>query len=308
MKKIKYIVGAFSALIMFFACEQGIELNSGITDPTIDTSKKPSGVITGDLVANLGNSVTINVTVGSDNGSDIKDVGVILMKGDVSDFGIETPGVIFSNGNTSKTGESEITAGGLSIGTLYSYRAYSTNVNGITYGEVKNFTTVAVFYTPYKTNFSEAVGMRDYWVLDNYTGYDESGQDPVWFMDPSVYGAPASWGQSIAVYNSGAPGEIYKIISPQIMIAEKDTLSFSFYIGLFGAPKPAEIKVYIAEDLNNLGDPVKDWSLNSGGRTTIPMAAYLNKSIQVVWVVEKGDVFFYLFAIAKTTKTSVLFP
>lgn len=308
MKRIKYIIGAFSALFMFLACEQGIELNSGITDPAIDTSKKPSGVVTGDVTSNLGNSATFNVTVGGDNGSSISDVGVILIKGDVADFNVETQGVIFSTNNAKQVGASEITASALSIGTLYSYRAYSTNVNGITYGEVKTFTTLAVYYTPYKTNFSEAPGMRDYWVLDNYTGYDESGQDPVWFFDPSEAGAPALWGQSIAIYNSGSPGETYTITSPKVMIAENDTLSFDFYIGLFGGPKPAKIKVYITEDLNNLGTPVKDWSLSSGGKTAIPMEAYLNKSIQVAWVVEQGDVFFYRFAIAKTTKTSVLFP
>ncbi|MDD4426685.1 MAG: hypothetical protein PHS40_12225 [Mariniphaga sp.] len=307
MKKIKYIIGAFSALIMFLGCEQGIELNSGITDPTVDPTKKPTNVVTGDVVTNLGNSATFNVTVGGDNGSGILDVGVILIKGNVTDFGVETQGVIFSTGNAKQIGASEITASALSIGTLYSYRAYSTNVNGITYGEVKTFSTLAVYYTPYKTNFSEAPGMRDYWVLDNYTGYDESGQDPVWYFDPSAAGAPASWGQSVAVYNSGAPGETYKISSPKVMIAENDTLSFSFYVGLFGGPKPAKIKVYVTENLENLGTPVKDWSLSSGGRTKIPMAAYLNKSIHVVWVVEQGDVFFYLFAIANTTDSSKLF-
>ena len=306
MKKIKYVIGIIAAIIAFSSCVQEIEKNSGVTDPVIDPAKTPTGVVTGDVVKNLGNSATFAVTVGGDNGSELKDVGVILSKNAV-DFTLTTPDVLFSSGTTPQIGENEVTVRALSIGTDYYYRAYSMNANGISYGEIKSFTTLAVFFTPYTTDFSDKPGARDYWTLDEFTGYGDD--DYVWWFNPTDAGAPASWGQSIAAYSEGTPDEIFKIISPQISIAANDTLGFYFYVGLFGGPSPTKIKVYITEDLDNLGTPVKDWSFAAtNSRTAIPMDAYVNKMVYVVWVIEQGDVFFYHFSIANTTDVAKLFP
>ncbi len=307
MKKMKYFIGISVVAVMLSACEQEIAKNSGITDPVLDPSKKPTGVVTGDVLTNKGNSASFSLTVGG--GESITDVGVVLVPNDtiekyqLKDWDISTKGAIFSQKINPQAGESQVEVKALSIGTEYNYRAYSMNANGITYGEIKEFTTLAVFFTPYITDFSDSPGARDYWYLDGLTGTGED--DLVWWFDPTEAGAPASWGQSIAAYHDGAPLTIH---SPQISISENDTLSFQFYIGLFTGEATAKIKVYITEDLDNLGSPVKDWTLAAGGRTAIPLAEYVNKMVYVVWIVEQGNVFFYHFAIAPTTDLDELFP
>ena len=296
MKVLYKLLTVFLAGCLFAACEQEFEKNSGVTDPEIDPSKAPSGVITGDILNNLGTSAILSASVSNDNGSVLLDNGVIAST--ESDFTLLTKGVVTAAASTVETGNFEVRLNGLTKNTTYYYKAYSYNASGIAYGEVKSFQTANVTFTPYSTQFDPEIPSDiAEWVLDEFTGFDESGMDPVWFFNPADAGAPAAWGKSIAVYNGGEPDETYTISSPQFMIAENDELSFSFYIGLFGAAPTAKIKVYITEDLNDLGTPVKDWDLPDGGNTNISMAPYANKLVYVVWVVEQGDVFFYNFSI-----------
>ena len=80
---------------------------------------------------------------------------------------------------------------------------------------------------------------------------------------------------------------------------ETNELSFNLYGGGYGSPV-TKVKVYITEDIENFGEPVKDWTFttSTSGKTTAPMGPYYGKSVYVVFVVEAGDFIFWNFAIA----------
>jgi hypothetical protein len=299
MKKLyKLSITLLFAVCVFTACEQDIEKNSGITDPVQDPSKVPTGVVTGDLIDNLGTSVIVASSVSGDGGSVLLDNGVIVDT--VNNLTLATKSVIIAAADTALTGNFEVTVTGLKKSTAYYYRAYSYNADGITYGDIKSFTTLNVTFSPYKSDFAPYTPAVDDWIFDKYTGYDPDGVDVVWFSEDIGTTCVASYWD----------GEDITLTSPLIRIANPaDTLGFYFYAGGYGSPT-TKVKVYITEDLSDYGTPVKDWTFPGGtnSRTAIPLEAYFGKSIYVVIVIEAGDFILYRFSIAPTTKVSELFP
>ena len=240
------------------------------------------------LIDNLGTSAIISASVTGDGGSELLDNGVILSRN--SQFDINSQGIILGVASTVGTGEFQVTAGGLSKSTLYYFRAYSFNANGVTYGEIKSFETSNVTFSPYRTRFRPDVpaDIVD-WYFGGYTGHDEDGEDPIWFNDD--VGTTC-----ITAYTDG---DDFIIISPLVRVANAaDVLGFS-YDGAWYFSQTI-LKVYITEDLNNYGEPVRDWTFDSytDGETTEPMAPYLGRSIYVVFVLEAGDCSLWNFSIA----------
>ena len=288
LNKLAIILSVFCILT---ACEDAIQVNSGITDPIADPSKAPTGVATGAVIDNLGTSAVISSSVTGEGGSKLLDNGVILSE--KNDFTIATSGVIIAASKTVATGAFSATATGLTKSKLYYYRAYSYNAEGISYGEIKSFETANVTFSPYRTQFRPTVpaDIAD-WVFDKYTGFDESGEDLVWFTTiSSRTGVATYWA-----------GEDLTITSPLVRIANSaDELKFQF-IPSYYESEEIIVKVYITEDLNNYGEPVKNWNFGYDDyglySTTIPMAAYNGKSVYVVIVVEAGDFFICNFSIA----------
>ncbi|MDR1898183.1 MAG: hypothetical protein LBR10_15510 [Prevotellaceae bacterium] len=296
MKTLYKLLAVFCAVCFLAACEQEIEPNSGVTDYVPDPSKIPTGVTTGELLDNLGTSVILASSVSGDGGSVLLDNGVIVSE--ATDFTIASQKITIQAADTATIGNFEVTVTGLKKSTTYYYRAYSYNADGIAYGSIKSFTTLNVTFSPYKSDFAPNTAAVADWVFDRYTGYDPDGVDLVWFSTEIGTTSVASyWG-----------GEDLTLISPLIRIANSaDTLSFYFYAGGYGSPQ-TKVKVYITEDLDNYGAPVKDWTLPGGGaRTSIPMDAYFEKSVYVVIVIEAGDFILYRFSIAPTTNAAALF-
>lgn len=153
----------------------------------------------------------------------------------------------------------------------------------------------------YQTNFSNENAQAG-WVLDKFSGFGK--EDNVWFFNMAEVGA-ASAGNAVAAYIEDEP---YRIISPSITVDEDDILSFNYYPGLFGSEN-AKVKVYIREEGAPLGEPIKDWDLETGdgGSASIPLDEYVGKSIKVIFVVEEGDFLFYQFAVAETDNTALIF-
>ena len=287
MKTANKLATALLALCLLSACEIEMQQNSApLGDP--DPSKIPTGVATGNVIDNLGTSAAISGAVASDGGSRLLDNGIAVDT--VNNF---KTGIYFGAADTAVTGEFSVVVRGLQKNKQYFYRAYSLNANGAAYGEIKSFTTANVTFSPYRTKFdpTKPADIAD-WVFDQYTGFDESGQDLVWFSEDIGE-------TSVACYHDG---EDLTIVSPLVRIASAaDVLSFKFYAGGYGSPE-TKVKVYITEDRNNLGTPVKDWTLSGGpAQTAIPLASYFEQSIYVVIVVESGDFIFYDFAIAPTS-------
>ena len=284
MKTLNRMVAALSALCLLYACEIEIQQNSApLGDP--DPSKVPTGVVTGDVIDNLGTSAIVAGSVTGIGGGNLTDIGILMDT--VDNF---KTGLYVGSADTAMTGEFRALVGGLKKGKRYFYRAFSLNAYGAAYGEIKSFTTANVTFSPYKTQFNPAnpADIAD-WIFDKYTGFDESGKDLIWF---STDLGPTS----VACYRET---EDLTVVSPLIRVANAaDVLSFKFYAGGYGSPE-TKVKVYVTEDRNNLGTPVKDWTLPSGrAQTSIPMAPYFGKSIYVVMVIEAGDFIFYDFAIA----------
>ncbi|MDR2026501.1 MAG: hypothetical protein LBQ01_02960 [Prevotellaceae bacterium] len=292
MKKLyKLTVTLLFAVCMFAACEQDIEKNSGITEPVQDPSKTPTGVVTGDLIDNLGTSVIVASSVSGDGGSALLDNGVIVSSS--SEFTLATKDVTVATADTARTGSFEVRVTGLSKNAAYYYRAYSYNANGITYGDIKSFTTLSVVFSPYKSDFAPGTPAVADWVFDKYTGYDPEGVDLVWFSTDIGTTSVASYRDE----------EDITLTSPLIRVANSaDTLGFYFYAGAYGSPE-TKVKVYITEDLSDYGAPVKNWTLPGGthSRTAIPLKDYYEKSIYAVIVIEAGDFILYRFSIAPTT-------
>lgn len=284
--------GLLASCMLLASCEQEIERNSG-SDSVPGLSNVPSGVVTGDLTENLGMSVTISVTVGGDGGSRLLDNGVIVCPRD--SFTLASTGIMIVSADTAVTGSFTVTVTGLSKNTAYYCRAYSLNANGIAYGDIRPFTTIDIIFSPYTSDFAPHTAAVDGWVFDRYTGYDPDGVDPVWFSLDIGTTSVASFCESEAI----------TLVSPAVRIASPaDTLSFYFYAGAYGSPQ-TRVKVYVTENLNDYGDPVKDWTLTSGGgRTAIPLDGYTDKTVYAVIVIEEGDFILYRFSIAPTT----LFP
>jgi hypothetical protein len=245
------------------------------------------GITTGVLLDNLGTSVVLASSVNNDGGGKLLENGIMLS---TSNNFSNSSNVIYGTADAAVVGDFSVKIAGLQKSTEYYYRAYSLNINGVSYGEIKSFTTSNVTFSPYITSFrpNVAADIAD-WVFDKYTGFDESGEDLIWFSS-------AAWATEVSCYWDG---EDLKIVSPLIRVAkDTDILSFNFYTGGYGSPV-TKVKVYITEDLDNLGTPVKDWSLGGGrASTAIPLASYVDKSIYVVIVVEAGDFIFTNFAIA----------
>jgi hypothetical protein len=285
------------AAYVFTACEQEIEKNGGTTDYVQDPSKTPTGVVTGDLIENLGTSIIVGSSVSSDGGSPLLDNGVIVSS--ENDFTLASQNIIIKSADTAIAGKFEVTVTGLNKSTAYYYRAYSYNANGIAYGDIKSFTTLNVTFSPYTSDFAPHTAAVTDWIFDKYTGYNPDGVDLVWFTD--ILGTT-----SVASYWEG---EDITLTSPLIRIANSaDTLSFYFYTGGYSV-STTKAKVYITEDLSDYGTPVKDWTLPPGpARTAIPLDAYFEKSIYVVIVIEAGDFILYRFSIAPTTNVEALFP
>jgi hypothetical protein len=278
------------AICLFTACEQEIEKNSGTAGDVRDPSKTPTGVVTGDLVDNLGTAVIVSFSVSGDGGGVLLDNGVIVSS--LADFTVATKNAIIAAADTVATGNFKVKATGLSKNTTYYYRAYSYNVNGISYGEIKSFTTSNIIVSPYTSDFAPNTAAVDDWIFDKYTGYDPDEVDPVWFStDIGTTSVAAYW-----------DGENLTLVSPLVRIANPaDVLSFYFYAGGYGSPQ-TKVKVYITEDLNNYGTPVKDWTFEpTNARTAVPLETYFEKSIYVVIVIEAGDFILYDFAIAPAT-------
>jgi hypothetical protein len=285
MKKISYIL--FFVLLAIVSCSED-ELVKSDYDYVSDPNAVPSGVTTGDVIDNLGTGAVITLSVNSDGGSKLLDNGIMLSI--TNDFSIEKTGnTVFGSATNPSTGNFEIRINNLSKNTTYYYRAYALNANGAAYGEVKSFTTANVTFTPYQTAFdpSQPADITD-WIFDRYTGFDPDGVDLVWFS--TDIGST-----SVACYWDG---EDLTLVSPLLRIANAaDVLSFQFYSGGYGSPE-TKVKVFIAENLDNLGTPVKDWTLGSGAaRTSIPMESYFEKSVYIVIRIESGDFILYNFAV-----------
>jgi hypothetical protein len=270
------------------ACEESIpERNVNIN--TGDPSKAPAGVTTGDVLDNLGTSAIFAASVSSDGGDGLLENGIIVSLND--NFTAASAGVIIgSNTATPTVGNFQMTVGGLNKSTNYYYRAYSFNLNGITYGDIKSFETANVTFSPYKTAFdpSKLADIAD-WVFDKYTGFDPEGVDLVWFnTDVGTTCVSCYWDD-----------EDITIISPLIRIANPaDVLSFRAYFGAYGSPL-TNVKVYVTEDPDNLGEPIRSYSYAvANGTITIPMESYYGQSIYVIFVIESGDFIFWNFAIA----------
>ena len=96
------------------------------------------------------NEATVKGNIKNDGGSSITERGIV--------WGIESPVNIDSNvikDGESKTGEYSLKIDNLSSGTLYYYRAYAKNSNGIAYGEQKSFTTLPDIPAVETTSVSE---------------------------------------------------------------------------------------------------------------------------------------------------------
>ena len=285
MKKIRFVlVFILPVIIGLSSCqdETAKKLEPG------DPSMVPTGVITGSVIDNLGTSAVFSVTVGGNTGGVLLDNGIIVST--ANDFTISTPGIFIGSAKEAVTGESEAKVEGLSKSTPYNYRAFSYNTNGVTYGEIKSFETSNFTVSPYKTQFRSDVpsDIAD-WVFDEYTGFDESGEDWVWFNDDVDE-------TCVSAYNVGWD---LTLISPLIKINNKlDTLSFNFLTGGYGSPQTV-VKVYITEDLDDYGAPVKNWTFDTiKASTKIGMEAYFEKAVYVVIVIEEGDFILWDFAIA----------
>ena len=298
MKTLYKLLAILPAVCLFAACEQEIEQNSGNTDYTPDPAKAPSGITTGDVVDNLGTAVVISSSVSGDGGSTLLDNGVIVSSTS-GDFTIISKNVIIQPAATPAVGSFQVRIGGLKKSETYYYRAYALNVDGIRYGDVRSFTTLNLIFSPYTSNFAPKTTAVDDWIFDKYTGYDPDGVDLVWLNDDLGTTAVSSYWD----------GEDLTLVSPLIRVANAlDTLGFYFYAGGYGSPK-TKFKVYITEDLSDYGTPVRDWEFETiHTRAAIPMAAYFEKSIHVVYVIEAGDLILYRFSIAPTTNAAVLFP
>jgi hypothetical protein len=270
------------------ACEESIDRNSGITDPVRDPSKAPTGVSTGNILDDRGTSIDISGSVSGDGGSAILDNGFLLHTD--ANFTIESANLIVGSSTTTSTGSFEATVGGLKNGTLYYYQAYSYNANGIALGDKKSLTTSKAIPTPYTSSFNPDVPAEIAgWVFDKYTGFDESGLDLVWFSS-------AISTSDLSCYSEDEP---ITLVSPLFRISgQADILGFYFYACGYGSPE-TKVKVYITEDLNNYGEPVKDWTFTEiHTRTEIPMEAYFEKNVYVVIVIEEGDLILYNFSVA----------
>jgi hypothetical protein len=294
----KISITLLSAIVLFAACEKEIEKNSGITDYVQDPSKAPSGVVTGDLLDTMVTSITVSFSVSNDGGSPLLENGVIV--GLSPDFTLATKGVIIQAADTARVGDFTVTVTGLTKDTPYYYKAYSYNVDGITYGDVKSCKTKNLPFS-YTSDFKPETAAVDGWVFDKYTGYGTPDVDLVWLN--SAIGTT-----SVSSYWEG---EDLTLISPLITVNNSaDTLGFHFFAGGYGSPQ-TQVKVYITEDLSNYGAPVKDWSMDGfveAAHTAIPMEDYFEKSIYVVIVIEAGDFFLYRFSVAPTTNVKELFP
>jgi hypothetical protein len=290
MKKINYFLCLFLPVFLgLLSCE---EESAGKLEPG-DPTLIPTGVVTGNVIDNLGTSAIISLTVGSDGGGFLLSNGIIAST--ASNLTIETPGVVIGAdaAKVATTGELQVTVSGLTKSTIYYFRAFSYNSNGIAYGDIKSFETSNVTFTPYRTQFrpNVAADIAD-WVFDKYTGFDESGADLVWFDSQiGTTSAACYW-----------DGDDLTVISPLIRVAnEADTLRFTGYFGAFGSPE-ITVKLYITEDLENYGEPARTYNFTTytAGGVRVPMAAYLGRSIYVIFVVERGDFILANFSIAPT--------
>ncbi|MDR1723608.1 MAG: hypothetical protein LBR84_06700 [Tannerella sp.] len=285
----KNIFAVFAALCLFSACEESIIKNSGITDPEIDPSKTPTGVTTGEVIDNLGASVVLSGSVSGDGGSSILDNGFILHTS--SNFTLDSANLVVGSATNPAVGSFEATVTGLIINTTYYYRAFSYNINGITLGEVKSLLTAGGLPTPYSTKFdpSKPTDIQG-WVFDKYTGFDPEGLDPVWFNEDVGETCVSSYWM----------GEDLTLISPCFYITnESDVLKFNVFIGGYGSTA-TKVKVYITEDLDNYGAPLKNWEISgyTYGPISINMASYYKKNVYIIYVIEAGDFILYNFSIA----------
>jgi len=323
MRKIKYLIVAAVAAAALSSCEQSIQKNSG-PFTAIDPTKVPTGAITGDTSGVTSSSAVVEVTVGNGNGSAIIDAGVILLKDKTGDFTGPTPpftigtaGVKLGVIDSAQAGETyEVAVNGLTKGTNYYYKAYTMNANGITYGEVKTFTTPEL-KTPWATDFSDREE-SEWFVLekDGYIG-DDPDLDWVWWDNPADYGAVANWGKALCIYTNATENRvIWTVVSPEILITNaNDSISFNAYLNLFGG-SGGKMNVYVTEDPTDLGTPVRTLTYTTGSGnlartaagTVIPVGAYLDKRVYVALQVTRGNFMFYRFAIAPTSDVNVLFP
>ena len=145
--KIYQILIIISALTLS-ACEEtfveafGVENPSGEVDPP---QGEPNSVILGEVITNVATNITetsvkLSGEIVSRGNSNKVEVGFLLYTGSETNFEINTYGVtsygqIVSGNSFSKT----ITS--LTASTKYKFRAYIKNEAGISYGQVKNFTT-----------------------------------------------------------------------------------------------------------------------------------------------------------------------
>ena len=143
----------YQILIIIFAltlsaCEEtfveafGVENPSGEVDPPQD---EPVIIVLGEVITNVAtditeNSVKLSGEIVSKGNSDSVEVGFLLYTGNETNFEINTSGVTSYVASVSGNSFSK-TITSLTSSTKYKFRAYIKNEAGISYGQVKNFTT-----------------------------------------------------------------------------------------------------------------------------------------------------------------------
>ena len=143
----------YQILIIIFAltlsaCEETFVEAFGVENPSgevVPPQGEPNSVILGEVITNVATNITetsvkLSGEIVSRGNSNIVEVGFLLYTGSVSNFTINTSGVkkyvASVSGNSFSKSITSLTAS-----TKYKFRAYIKNEAGISYGQVKNFTT-----------------------------------------------------------------------------------------------------------------------------------------------------------------------
>lgn len=130
----KYIFIAIACAGLFSACNN--ELEKGDYDYSFDSSKLPV-VTTGDVLAEYGISLKVDMQVESNNGLDtVMQQGIVVSETE----NIDLMSAIMVPATSKKFEKQVLTVEGLTSGKTYYYCGYAQNQEGIAYGEKKQIT------------------------------------------------------------------------------------------------------------------------------------------------------------------------
>ncbi|MBR6068799.1 MAG: hypothetical protein IKP45_13495 [Bacteroidales bacterium] len=167
---------------------------------TTSASQKPT-VVTNSATNITSNSATLNGNVTSAGGATVTSRGFV--------YGTSSTNLSSNIQSGSGTGSYYRTLTGLSQGTTYYYKAYATNSAGTEYGDIRQFTTIAIYAPTVQTNAASGITTNSATLNGNVTsdgGTTVTSRGFVYGTSPSNLSLIVQSGSGTGSYNKSVTG------------------------------------------------------------------------------------------------------